>query len=78
MKKYILPLLLIGVLVGCKENEQDEVDFVLKTKDSGKTINGYVVYVFEFEGCEYLSTGIGYSQTLTHKGNCKNSIHETK
>jgi len=38
-------------------------------------INSWEVTQFKYQGCEYLSTGGNYSQTVTHKGNCSNPIH---
>lgn len=34
-------------------------------------INGYEIFLVEYDSCEYLISGSGYSQMMTHKGNCK-------
>ena len=34
--------------------------------------------VYTLEGCEYILVGGGNGQWGSHKGNCKNPIHETK
>ena len=36
----------------------------------------YDIYIID--GCEYVVVGVGYGQTMSHKGNCKNKIHEYK
>jgi YbbR domain-containing protein len=66
-------LLLAAVFfVGCGNegisNQQKSNKLIIET---GVEVNGYVVSVIEFDSCQYLVSGIGYSQMMTHKGNCK-------
>ena len=42
-----------------------------KEAKSGVKVNGHSVFIIEIDSCEYLTSGVGYSATLTHKGNCK-------
>jgi len=34
--------------------------------------------VYSLEGCEYIVVGAGKQQWGSHKGNCKNPIHQNK
>lgn len=66
MKKFLLLLtVLMAVLIGCKDIEN------VRATDTGKGVNGYSIIIIEFDSCEYLVSGVGYSQMMAHKGNCK-------
>lgn len=49
-------------------NQQKSNKLIIET---GVEVNGYVIIIIEFDSCQYLVSGIGYSQMMTHKGNCK-------
>ena len=34
--------------------------------------------VYTLEGCEYVVSGVGSNRWGSHKGNCKNQIHDEK
>ena len=64
-------LMLAAVFSSCDNggisNQQKSNKLIMET---GVEVNGYVVSVIEFDSCQYLVSGIGYSQMMTHKGNC--------
>lgn len=73
--KYILIALL---LVGCVDNSQKKPNphrLELNNKSEYYDQN-YRVYTLE--GCEYIVVGLGNAQWGSHKGNCKNPIHNKK
>ena len=49
----------------------DEANERAKVLNSGQMVNGYKISIIEFDSCQYLISGNGYSQMMTHKGNCK-------
>ena len=65
-------LLLAAVFSSCEPNQETK-DNVAKHKlfENSQTVNGYKITVLEYDSCEYLISGSGYSQLITHKGNCK-------
>lgn len=67
MKRLMLAIL---CLIGCDEPPKE----IAKTV---KTHNNPQIVVID--GCEYIESDQGFGNTriysLTHKGNCKNSIH---
>jgi len=42
-----------------------------KIFENSKIVNGYTISIIVYDRCEYLICGSGYSQMMTHKGNCK-------
>lgn len=74
MKKLLVLLYLTSV--GCSQDENASV--ITSTKDV-VYIGGinYNVSVIEVDSCEYITLGTDI-RTFTHKGNCKNQIHDTK
>ncbi len=62
-------LLLSLLFVGCGSGESAEI---IPQKKTTHYINGYVIWTFVYDGCEYIGNG----QSITHKGNCNNSIHK--
>lgn len=65
MKTSLLLLLLSGLLTGCGHYDGVVTD--------GTHNVGYNVVVVE--NCEYLLLIRGEDNSLTHKGNCTNTIH---
>jgi thioredoxin-related protein len=55
------------------EQSQENKDNTARRKvfDKSTNINGYYITIIEYDSCEYLISGSGYSQMMTHKGNCK-------
>lgn len=74
MKKLLVLLCLASV--GCS---QDENASVIKSTKDVVYIGGinYNVSVIEVDSCEYITLDSDI-WTFTHKGNCKNQIHDTK
>lgn len=74
MKSKLLLLALAMVMAGCGGNPAN-----IDTKNTSYTIPtlyGADLQVVEIEGCEYFFTEYDRSAILTHKGNCKNPIHQ--
>lgn len=72
MKKIILATLFIGMIYGCQKP-------TVKSKRTNIVIEfgSDPLEVVTIEGCEYFRTETAHNFfTLTHKGNCKNQIHE--
>jgi len=70
MKKLILATLLIGMMSGCIESN------IEKQKTSYNLGNGNPpIEIVTIESCEYIYGPWGNATVLTHKGNCKNPIH---
>ena len=84
--KTILILALFGVLMtstGCEPAKKLPEEVTELENTAEKTIHDVItgdVEIIIFEGCEYLvykeakGTNLGYG-FMSHKGNCKNSIH---
>jgi hypothetical protein len=74
MKKLLVLLCLASV--GCSQDENASV--LTSTKDV-LYIGGinYNVSIIEVDSCEYITLGSDI-RTFTHKGNCKNQIHDTQ
>jgi len=74
MKKLLVLLCLASI--GCT---QDENASVIKSTKDVVYIAGinYNVSVIEVDSCEYITLESDV-RTLTHKGNCKNQIHDAQ
>ncbi len=81
----ILSMILMTVLSGCnfnlkKEPEPNTVSQPVEIKQLGTSTEPYDRYyqIYTLEGCEYIVVSPGNSHFTwgTHKGNCKNSIHQ--
>ncbi len=74
MKKLLVILCLTSV--GC--SQYDNASVIKSTKDV-VYIGGinYNVSVIEVDSCEYITLDSDI-RTFTHKGNCKNQIHDTQ
>jgi hypothetical protein len=74
MKKLLVILTLASI--GCTQDENASV--LTSTKDV-IYIGGinYNVSIIEVDSCEYITLGLDI-RTFTHKGNCKNQIHDTQ
>lgn len=49
------------------KNDQAKSNFM----KNAEVVNGYEIKIIEYDSCEYLISGYGHSQMMTHKGNCK-------
>lgn len=67
MKTKLFLLAVLFSFYSCLDNatKQREV------RSNADEVNGYLISTIEYDSCEYLISGMGYSQMMTHKGNCK-------
>lgn len=70
--KKIIPFILV-LLLSCSQYADKNVEHK-KTNYKISDINTPLVVV-QIDGCEYLFGEWGNATVLTHKGDCKNSIH---
>ena len=69
-------LLVAVIFCGCDDmNRAEERSKVFKT---AVEVNGYQISIIEFDSCQYLISGVGYSQMMAHKGNCKFCTERSK
>jgi hypothetical protein len=79
MKKImIFSILLIGIY-SCDEPPtpkqlEAETNRTELNNDSRLPSQNYRIYTLE--GCEYILVGVGNNRWGSHKGNCKNPIHQ--
>jgi hypothetical protein len=73
MKQLIALVMLIMMMVSCTPNGEE----VTRKDNSIKPTKDYRIVIID--GCEYIeiesSVSTSRIYSLTHKGNCKNSIH---
>jgi hypothetical protein len=77
MKRILILTSITFLITSCNENlgpkapdsKRMELDLASKYHDQN-----YKVYTLE--GCEYILVGSGKGQWGSHKGNCKNPIHQ--
>jgi hypothetical protein len=77
MKRILILISITFLITSCNENlgpkapdsKRMELDLASKYHDQN-----YKVYTLE--GCEYILVGGGNGQWGSHKGNCKNPIHQ--
>lgn len=81
----ILIVLIFLIFSGCnfdikKKPEPNTVSQPIEIKELGTSMEQYDRYyqIYTLEGCEYIVVSPGNSHFTwgTHKGNCKNPIHE--
>lgn len=75
----ILGLLLGMILISCDEQskvKQESQKPLILTKDPNTENYYQKVTEYTYEGCEYIKVGFGKSIWGSHKGNCKNPIHQ--
>ena len=73
--KNLLVLFML-TLFSCKVDENASLPTVTKEVVYLGGIN-YHISIVEIDSCEYITLDSDV-RTLTHKGNCKNSIHDTQ
>jgi hypothetical protein len=70
MKKLIL--MFAVALVSCETKN-------VTITETNASVDGRSLKTYQIEGCEYLGYSVGHENgVLTHKGNCKNPIHNNK
>lgn len=79
----IVSMILMTALPSCnfdikKKPEPNTVSQPIEIKELGTSPEPYNRYyqIYTLEGCEYIVVDVGNNKWGTHKGNCKNSIHE--
>lgn len=80
MKAKTLMLLITIILCGCDNYEKKEHLRLKRDKlyETAVEVNGYIISIIEFDSCQYLVSGSGYSQMMAHKGNCKFCVERSK
>ena len=76
----MLLVMIMGILFGmvlisftsCEEKKEREIVIELSKDDKNHTRN---VDEYTYQGCEYIVVDFGKSKWGSHKGNCKNQIH---
>ncbi len=78
----ILAALVIFMVTSCKpENYKDPHQNTSASRyelDSTSEYSDRIYTTYTLEGCEYIVVGYGNNKWGSHKGNCKNPIHECK
>lgn len=83
MKKYILILIsIVGLVIIPASCEESRGPKAPKSKqmelDTNSQYYDQQYRVYTLEGCEYIVCGQGTTRWGSHKGNCKNPIHNEK
>ena len=85
MKKYVITIFaivasvwLMGIVaVSCNKNQTSKLSESKRFElDSMSQYFDRRYEVYTLEGCEYIVAGVGKYQWGSHKGNCKNPIHQ--
>lgn len=63
------------LFIGCEQEERMRKQIELC--DTSVEVNGYRIATMEFDSCQYLVSGVGPSQMMSHKGNCKFCIERS-
>lgn len=72
MKKLFLSLTILLMFASCGPVENSGIPREPR-KNSNKVYESYDTVILD--GCEYWESGDGNTYAFTHKGNCKNPIH---
>ncbi len=77
-KIMILTSLSIFMFTSCEVSvgNQKPTDLHKMELDSNSQYSDQNYRVYTLEGCEYIVSGYGNAKWGSHKGNCKNSIHQ--
>jgi hypothetical protein len=76
----ILAILMLaaGLFVGCSTENSNADKKRMETLSSSTCETGFCIAIMVYDSCEYLVSGYGYSQMMTHKGNCKYCLTRKK
>lgn len=76
----ILAILMLaaGLFVGCSNQTSQANKKRMETLDASTCETGFCIAIIVYDSCEYLVSGYGYSQMMTHKGNCKYCLTRKK
>jgi hypothetical protein len=75
---FALAYVLLVAVIFCGCDEIDRAEERSKIFKTAVEVNGYQISIIEFDSCQYLISGVGYSQMMTHKGNCKFCAERSK
>jgi hypothetical protein len=70
--------LMLLLMTSCDEKGQKAPQSKRMELDSTSQYSDQNYKVYTLEGCEYIVVGYGSSRWGSHKGNCKNLIHDEK
>lgn len=79
--KYLLALISLILLNSCGNSESKYIRPTTTVQGSEAELDTLSplfhthTEIYSYEGCEYIVVGYGESRWGTHKGNCKNPIH---
>jgi hypothetical protein len=84
MKKAILVLSIFSMLFlsSCVDNGTEKDPFAVEAEARSTKLDSTSEYIdklyrtYTLEGCEYIVAGVGDMKWGSHKGNCKNPIHQ--
>ena len=76
----ILAILMLaaGLFVGCSSPYSKEETARINAINSQTCETGFCISIIVYDSCEYLISGNGYSQMMSHKGNCKYCLTRKK
>jgi hypothetical protein len=75
---FALAYVLLVAVIFCGCDEIDRAEERSKIFKTAVEVNGYQISIIEFDSCQYLISGVSYSQMMTHKGNCKFCAERSK
>lgn len=77
MKRILILISIAFLITSCNENLGEKApDSKRMELDSESKYYDQNYKVYTLEGCEYILVGDGNGQWGSHKGNCKNPIHD--
>lgn len=77
MKKLFILFAFTFVLFSCDSQDQKDPSVIATISNSTYLISR-PIHTYNIDGCEYIgSVSYGSADILTHKGNCKNPIHNS-
>lgn len=75
LKKIFAVVLSAMFIYGCSEQSQQDKVRTEFNKQPQVSVGFYSLREISYDGCTYIVSGSGYSQMITHKGNCDNKFH---
>jgi hypothetical protein len=80
MKQILAYAIVLFAMVSCKPEDvqRRKADLESRELDPNSEYYSKQYEVYTLEGCEYIVVGVGKYQWGSHKGNCKNPIHQTQ
>jgi hypothetical protein len=66
------------IISACSKNTKKEPNPHRMELDNTSQYHDQNYEVYTLEGCEYIMVGVGNNRWGSHKGNCKNPIHQSE